>query len=69
MPDSPQHDFKTTELDPHLPSTPFRVQANWHVITGVHFNLCSPQQAQDTQGRLCNPAWEQDHPDPITMLF
>jgi hypothetical protein len=30
-----QHDFRTTELDPHLLSTPFRVQTNWHVITGA----------------------------------
>jgi predicted ATPase len=32
---TPQHDFRTTELDPHLLSTPFRVQTNWHVITGA----------------------------------
>jgi predicted ATPase len=35
MLDSPQHDFRTTELDPDLLSTPFRVQTNWHVITGA----------------------------------
>jgi hypothetical protein len=35
MPDSPQYDFRTTELDPDLLSTPFRVQTNWHVITGA----------------------------------
>ncbi len=35
MDDSPQHDFRTTELDPDLLSTPFRVQTNWHVITGA----------------------------------
>jgi predicted ATPase len=35
MLDEPQHDFKTTELDPDLLSTPFRVQTNWHVITGA----------------------------------
>ncbi len=35
MLDSPQHDFLTTELDPDLLSTPFRVQTNWHVITGA----------------------------------
>jgi len=34
MDDSPQHDFRTTKLDPDLLSTPFRVQTNWHVITG-----------------------------------
>ena len=33
MPDSPKHDFLTTELDPHLLSTPFGVQTVWHVIT------------------------------------
>jgi len=35
MLDNTQHDFRTTELDPHLLSTPFRVQTNWHVITGA----------------------------------
>jgi predicted ATPase len=35
MPDSTQRDFTTTELDPDLVSTPFRVQTNWHVITGA----------------------------------
>jgi len=35
MPDSSQHDFRTTELDPDLLSTPFGVQTNWHVITGA----------------------------------
>jgi len=35
MHDSPEHDFLTTELDPDLLSTPFRVQTKWHVITGV----------------------------------
>jgi predicted ATPase len=34
MPDSPKHDFLTTELDPDLLSTPFGVQTAWHVITG-----------------------------------
>lgn len=32
---SSQPDFRTTELDPDLLSTPFRVQTNWHVITGA----------------------------------
>jgi predicted ATPase len=32
---SSQHDFRATELDPALLSTPFEVQTNWHVITGV----------------------------------
>jgi predicted ATPase len=35
MLDKPQHDFRITELDPDLLSTPFRVQTNWHVITGA----------------------------------
>ena len=35
MDDNSQHDFSTTELDPDLLSTPFRVQTNWHVITGA----------------------------------
>jgi predicted ATPase len=35
MMDNPQHDIKTTELDPDLLTTPFRVQTNWHVITGA----------------------------------
>lgn len=29
------HKFITEELDPDLLSTPFRVQTNWHVITGA----------------------------------
>jgi predicted ATPase len=33
--DSPQHDFRATELDPGLLSASFRVQTNWHVITGA----------------------------------
>jgi predicted ATPase len=32
---NPQKDFRTTELDPDLLSTPIRVQTNWHVITGA----------------------------------
>ncbi len=35
MHDNSQPDFKTTELDPDILSTPFRVQTNWHVITGA----------------------------------
>ena len=35
MPGSSQHDFLAAELDPDLLSTPFRVQTNWHVITGA----------------------------------
>jgi predicted ATPase len=35
MLNTPQHDFRTTELDPDLLSTPFGVQTNWHVITGT----------------------------------
>jgi predicted ATPase len=35
---SSQHDFRATELDPALLSTPFGVQTNWHVITGT---VCS----------------------------
>jgi predicted ATPase len=35
MPDSSQHDFRTTELDRDLLSTPFGVQTNWHVLTGA----------------------------------
>jgi len=30
-----QPDYRFTELDPDLLSTPFRVQTNWHVITGA----------------------------------
>ena len=29
------HAFRTTALDPHLLSTPFGIQTNWHVITGA----------------------------------
>lgn len=35
MIDGSQHDHRFTELDPNLLSTPFRVQTNWHVITGT----------------------------------
>ena len=35
MLDNPQHNFRTTELDPDVLSTPFGVQTNWHVITGA----------------------------------
>ncbi len=35
MTDPSQRGFITTELDPDLLSTPFRVQTNWHVITGA----------------------------------
>ena len=34
MSDSFQHRFRATELDPDLLATPFKVQTNWHVITG-----------------------------------
>jgi hypothetical protein len=29
------NDFRATELDPNLLATPFKVQTNWHVITGA----------------------------------
>jgi len=35
MPDNSQHEFLSIELNPHLLSTPFGVQTNWHVITGA----------------------------------
>jgi predicted ATPase len=35
MPDSSQHDFRAAELDPDILSSAFRVQTNWHVITGA----------------------------------
>jgi predicted ATPase len=35
MLNTPQHDFRTTGLDADLLSTPFKVQTNWHVITGA----------------------------------
>jgi predicted ATPase len=35
MMDHLENDFRTTELDPDLLSTPFGVQTNWHVITGT----------------------------------
>ena len=35
MLDNSQHEFRTAELTPDLLSTPFRVQTNWHVITGA----------------------------------
>jgi predicted ATPase len=38
MLDSFPHDFRATQLDPDLLSSPFGVQTNWHVITGT---VCS----------------------------
>ena len=35
MLDSSQHEFRATELDLDLLSTPFKIQTNWHVITGA----------------------------------
>jgi predicted ATPase len=35
MSNDSQRDFRTTELDPALLSTPFGVQTNWHVISGA----------------------------------
>jgi predicted ATPase len=35
MPDSSQYAFGATELDPGILSSAFRVQTNWHVITGA----------------------------------
>jgi predicted ATPase len=35
MPGNSQADFRATELDADLLATPFRVQTNWHVITGA----------------------------------
>jgi predicted ATPase len=35
MMDGSQHPFITTALNPELLATPFEVQTNWHVITGV----------------------------------
>jgi len=30
-----QHDYRNTTISPNLLATPFRVQTNWHVITGA----------------------------------
>jgi len=35
LPGNTQHDFRNSELNPHLVSTPFRFKTNWHVITGA----------------------------------
>jgi predicted ATPase len=35
MVDNLKPDFRTTELDPDLISSPFKVQTKWHVITGA----------------------------------
>jgi predicted ATPase len=35
MPGRSQNEFIDTELDPNLLPNPFRVQTNWHVITGA----------------------------------
>jgi predicted ATPase len=33
--DESKHKFLTTELDPEILKTPFKVQTNWHIITGA----------------------------------
>jgi predicted ATPase len=35
MSDRSRHDYRSTELDQDLLATPFKVQTNWHVITGA----------------------------------
>lgn len=35
MADRSQFEFRTTALDPDLLDSPFKVQTNWHVITGA----------------------------------
>jgi predicted ATPase len=35
MPGRTKHDYREEALDPHILSTPFKVQTNWHVITGA----------------------------------
>ena len=35
MIENSHHDFRTAELNPELLSMPFKVQTNWHVITGA----------------------------------
>ena len=35
MPGNAQPDYRDTQLDPDLLSTPFKAQTNWHVITGA----------------------------------
>lgn len=35
MNDGTRYDSRLTELDPDLLATPFRIQTNWHVITGA----------------------------------
>jgi len=35
MPGNSQHDYRDAQLDQHLLSTLFRIQTNWHVITGA----------------------------------
>lgn len=35
MPDRSQPDFRNTELDTHLLASRYRIQTNWHVITGA----------------------------------
>jgi predicted ATPase len=35
MDDHSQHKYLTTELDPEILRTPFKVQTNWHIITGA----------------------------------
>jgi len=37
MPAHPQDDFRYTELDPELLSTPFRIHTNWHVVGRQYF--------------------------------
>jgi predicted ATPase len=35
LPGNTQYEFRNSALNPHLVSTPFKVQTSWHVITGA----------------------------------
>lgn len=35
MPTNSKHDFRNIELDANILNTPFKVQTNWHAITGT----------------------------------
>jgi len=63
MPGSSQPDFRNTELDPGLLSTPFNFQTNWHVITGAS---CSGKTTLIDQ--LANKGF-QIRPEPARQFF
>ena len=63
MPGCSQYDFRNIELDPDILSTSFRVQTNWHVITGAS---CSGKTTMIDQ--LAEKGF-QTFPEPARQYF